>query len=83
MKEAYMRVSFFLLLEICKNGTDGVKIVKNALPQDAEYVRAGYDNFGNMFVVLRSESFEDIKEGAIMPELPRPEFEKVYSYENA
>jgi hypothetical protein len=78
MKHAILRVSSYILLELCKNGAEKTRIVKNELPQDAKFIRAGHDQSGDMFLVIESESFRELKDGDEIPILENPLFERVY-----
>lgn len=44
------------------------KCVKG-LPEGVKYVRAGHDFEGNIFVIVEHESFPEIKNGDLIPEL--------------
>ena len=47
------------LLSIFKNGTDKIKIINNALPEDAKFVRAFYDDYkyaNYICIVIESKS---------------------------
>jgi hypothetical protein len=79
MKYKILSVSPHVFLEICKNGCAGVEVIKNAIPQDARYVRAYIENlngWGYVNLVLESESFSELKEGDVIPMLLHPIFEK-------
>lgn len=53
-------------------------IVSNPLPADVELVRM-YDTFdGRTVLVVRSEEFDDVADGAVIPEHPTPLFEIQY-----
>jgi hypothetical protein len=81
MKYSILKISSLIFIEICKHGMDKVKVVDNALPEDAKFVRAFVDDnlgWGRISLVLESESFKDLNEGDEIPILPNPAFEKVY-----
>ena len=76
MKEACLRVSIYFLLDLCKKGVNHHIKVHNPVPMDAKFLRAGHDQYGNLYLVLESEEFKDLQDGDIIPEL-QPLFEKV------
>jgi len=70
----------FIFIELCKHGWDKTRIIKNALPEDAKYVRAHTDDksgWGAVYIVIESETFDELKEGDLIPLLPHPMFEKI------
>ena len=79
MRVACLRVSVEVFLEFCKGGDDTrrVRVVEHGLPADTRFIRAGHDQFGNLFLTLESREFEDIPEHQQMPELKGPVFERV------
>lgn len=76
MKQAILVVTVQFLIEACKEarGMRGLTVTKHALPEDAQFVRAGYDETGALHIVLTSESFADVPPGDRLPVLPAPEF---------
>ena len=81
MRLKILQVWSDLFLDICKHGTDKIRILDNALPKDTKFVRAFYDDYkysGYINLVLESASFEDIKYGELIPIIPGPIFEKIY-----
>ncbi len=71
-----------VFIDFFRHGSDEVKIVKNALPEDATYVRSFVDDItghGRIGLVIESYLFDEIKEGDLIPILPDPLFEKVYT----
>jgi len=80
MKHAILKVSPILFLEMCKHGTAAAKIVANAVPGDAKFIRATYiDTPGDNYIelIIESSSFKEISYGNTIPHLPNPVFEKV------
>lgn len=74
-------VSPMIFLDFCKNGADSIRIIKNAIPNGAKYVRSFTNDssgLGNIGLVIESESFDEVGEGELIPILPYPTFEKVY-----
>ena len=72
------------LVDVCKPNrmmTRKCKVVKNALPDDAEILRMGHDQTGRLCIVLTSETFAVVAEGEELPILPDPVFETVYDEE--
>jgi hypothetical protein len=49
-----------------------------ALPDDAEVVRVGYDHTGWMFLIVQSATYDDVKDGDVMPEIDGPTLEVVF-----
>lgn len=73
----YFIASVQILIELCKHGTDGVSVVQNKLPADAEFDSIGFDHFGRLNIVVRSNTFEEVNmDGGEIPMLPTPLFEK-------
>lgn len=78
MKEAILRLTPELFVEFCKAGEPRMlRVVENALPADAKYVRAGHDINGDLLLAIQSESFADVLPGMVRMELPSPRFEVV------
>ena len=76
---AILRVTAEVFVDFCKGGEDRfVRVVKDALPSDAMFVRAGHDVTGTLMIVVKSESFPEVAPGGIIAELPPPTFEVVY-----
>lgn len=46
--------------------------VENALPDDVEIARVGYDDTGYLVLMLTSESFDEVPQGSAVPEHPTP-----------
>ncbi len=58
-------------------GGGAFECVTHPLPKDAKRVGAFYDEKKDMFgVVIESEEFEEVREGALLPHLPPPFFER-------
>lgn len=68
-------VEFFI--DMCKRGERRVRVVRNAIPDDATFVRAGYDETGMIRIVVQSESFPDVQQGAVLTVLAPPVFEEI------
>lgn len=78
MKHAVLRFNVNIMLEHLKEDSKNMVIKNNPLPNDTKFVRGGYDCFGNLYLVLESSTFEDIKENDGYPVIPNPEFERIY-----
>jgi hypothetical protein len=58
--------------------TGAFEVVMQPLPPDAKLVGAFYDHHRNLFgVVIESQEFEEVREGAILPTLHPPFFERL------
>lgn len=81
MKYKILYISPLGLLEICKRGFHHVQVVANDLPQDTKYIRSFVDGdtsgWGRIGIVIESESFDELKEGDVIPVLLEPVFEKI------
>ena len=69
-----------MFLDIFTHGTDAVRVVANALPDNVQYVRAFCSDrtgWGRISLVLSSESWDALHDGAVIPTLPEPLFERV------
>jgi hypothetical protein len=79
MKYAILQVSPEFLVEFCKGSStpQWVIVTKHPLPHDARFVRAGHDDTGELFLVIESETFDDIPPGERLPSLPVPQFTAV------
>lgn len=75
-----MPITADLLVELCKyqERPKRVRVVKNAVPDDARVVRAGHDNDGGLLVVIESQTFEPSVEGERLPRLEPTYFEAIY-----
>lgn len=51
-----------------------ISLIENALPDDAEIVRVGHDHTGWFHIVITSQEFAEVAEGAVIPEHPAPRF---------
>ena len=72
---AVIRATAELLVELCKAGSARyAEVIENALPSDAMFVRAGHDMNGTLRIVVSSESFAEVPEGGVIPELPPTKF---------
>jgi len=81
MKQMILLVHPMILVDICKYGTEKVKIIKDAIPKDCKYIRAftnDQSGQGNIGLVIESESFSELKEGDIIPIILSPTFEKIH-----
>jgi hypothetical protein len=66
-KVKYLDISAQIIADLCK------RAVKNKLPTDAEVLRVQYDSLTNNFkVVVWSEDYPEIDEGAMIPKLEDP-----------
>jgi len=78
MKLKRMRISFEALVYIFKEGSV-TEVLADGLPKDAHAIAVYPDDRGQTatcWVVLTSESFEDLQEGAIIPEVSAITFHK-------
>lgn len=67
-------------IEACKNGINKVKVIENTIPKDAKFIRSFTDDltgWGRIGIVIESESFEELKDGDVIPIHPDPQFENV------
>ena len=55
-----------------------VRVVKNALPDDAHVVRTYNDSDGRMILVVSSATFDEVPNGGMIPEHPATQFDRVY-----
>lgn len=81
MKYKILKVSPYIFIDMCKYGFDKIRIVKDSLPDDAKFIRAHVDDvtgWGNISLVIESESFDELKDGDLIPIIPYPTFEKVH-----
>ena len=86
MKYKILKVSPFIFLDMCKYGINKIRIVKDAIPDDAKFIRAHTDDnsgWGNISLVIESELFDELKDGDLIPTIPYPTFERVYLEEHA
>lgn len=81
MRHAVLRVWANSFIEFNKLGAKNIKVVENALPSDTRFIRAGHDDFGNLYLVVESKKFKNLKEGHLLPELPPVVFRKMRLYE--
>ena len=82
MKYKILIVHPSIFIELCKEGLDKIRIVQNAIPNDAKYVRShlnDYTGWGNISLVIESESFDNLNDGDEIPVIKHPTFEKVYT----
>lgn len=82
MKHKILIVHPQIVIDFCKEGLDKIRIVENAIPKDAKYIRCYLNDFtgwGNIGIVIESESFEELQNGDEIPVIKHPTFEKVYS----
>ncbi len=78
MRYAVLRVSPYFLLEMCREGEIHARVIGHAVPDDAKYVRTYVDGtWGYIKIVIESASFQELKEGDEIPELPSIIFDKV------
>lgn len=70
----FMADSFLKLFMFGSPYHRAARLLKNGLPDDAQIARI-YDTFeGRIVIVVHSETFDEVLDGAIIPELPAPEF---------
>ena len=76
MRIRYIPVTVDWFLEMCKGETlHGIQVM-NPLPPDTRVQRTGHDCFGMLNIVIESETFENVEEGAEIPMHPRIMFQK-------
>jgi len=85
MKIATLDLTPELFLDFCKMCKDGpprqIIVKENALPDDAKVVGVivAKDRYPlTLRLVIESDSFVDVPEGELMPELPLVVFETIY-----
>ena len=66
-----------------KLGARKCKITANALPLDAEVIRTGHDQTGQLCIVLKSQTFAPVPSGEQIPILPAVTFSTVFDDEVA
>ncbi len=76
MKQKILKISPHIILDIYKKGLGGDVIeVINPIPEDSFIVRTLQgETFGDIYVVIQSESFPVLNDGDLIPEVKRPEF---------
>jgi len=80
MRHKILYVSPQILIELCKGPSIAAIVVKNVLPSDTKFIRAFNEDtsgWGQIGLVLESDQFEELKEGDLIPVLPKPVFEKI------
>ncbi len=73
MRVKYITIDPDILLEIFTGGHDA-KVVENALPKDSRVVSIGHNNFGQINIVVSSNSFPELEENEVIQQLPHPLF---------
>ena len=77
-RQKILRVSPFLFLELCKRGLKGEVDVINPIPEDSTLIRVIQEPvFGDLCLVIHSESFPILNDGEAIPHVEKPLFEKV------
>jgi hypothetical protein len=73
------RISFSaqILLEICKSGMQGVEVIANPLPDDAQVLALWDAGGGVLSLVIHSETYEPVSQEGGAPEVPDPVFRRV------
>lgn len=74
----YFKISPPSLVHLLKEGQHQIKVIKNALPRDAEVYSCGVDPFGYINLVIKSQEFEPVDEGDEIPVFDSPIFERIY-----
>jgi len=87
MKLATLDLAPELFIDFCKLCKDGplrqIQVKENPLPDDARVVGVivAKDRYPlTLRLVIESDSFADVPEGELMPELPLVVFETVYNH---
>lgn len=69
-----------LFLDLMKRGFDRPVRVINPIPEDSIFVRIFQEGcFGNMHMVIASESFPELNDGDEIPRIKNPEFEVIFN----
>lgn len=71
-------------VELCKGrgfATRRVKPIANVLPDDAQFVDCKTIDTGEVCILISSESFDDLKDDAVVPQHPTTVFENAYQSE--
>lgn len=86
MRIATLDLTPELFIEFCKASKNGppryFKVIENPLPDDAEVVEVRLRDPWlphTLRLVVKSEVFADVPEGATPPELPLPVYETTYN----
>ena len=66
MRYRILRFNFQLFLNLLK-ANEQLIYLTYPLPEDTKFVRAGYDFTGKLFIVIQSETFNELKEGEEIP----------------
>ena len=80
MKRAIIEVTPAFLIEMCKADSNPryVRVVENALPDDAHCVGGYYDSIRDVIqLAVQSEVFADVPDPVKSPVLPSPVFKIV------
>jgi hypothetical protein len=72
----FVALTPYLLVEMLKAGELHYTVVKDALPDDAEFVRCGTDAMGMVYLVVASNEFDELEKDARLPEI-RPQLRKL------
>lgn len=76
MRVKYLTLWPDMLVDMFK-GRHVMKAVHNALPDDARLARVGVDPLGFLNLVIESASYPDVREGAVMEQLPAVGLERL------
>ena len=81
-KQKILRVSSHYFLNFCKHGFKGEVEVINPIPEDSTLIRVIHEpTYGDLSLVIHSESFPSLKDGDLIPELQKPLFNLVSKHE--
>ena len=64
-----------IVIDLMIDGTDGLDVVANALPEGTAYVLATWDPINAVvWLIVEHDRFEEVAEGEVIPEHPSPVF---------
>lgn len=70
-----MRVHESFILSLGKGEIEGIDVIRDKLPADTVFIRAGHEPHGMLILVISSEEFPELKIGEKIPEI-MPVYEK-------
>lgn len=72
-RQRLLRISCYTLVRLLGSGVRHFEVIDHALPEDTRVVRVfSDDHLGCFMIVIESAVFDEVDEGAIIPEHPTP-----------